>query len=122
MARLVDLFCECGRREVDVLCSPEEIIECPDCHKGMQQDWLPRVRRDAQWDDRTAVMVHVNAATGQVSYPGRHDAKLRPGYERVYLRSLDAVNRFERDHKVAVHAMHYDNNGRAIDDHVPGVD
>jgi len=122
MPRLVDLFCECGRKEADVMCSPEDILECPDCHKGMQQDWLPRVRRDAQWDDNTAVMVHVNAATGDVRYPGQHDAKVKEGYERRYLRSLDEVNRFERTHKVAVHVMHYDSNGRAIDDHLPGSD
>ena len=116
MSRLVDLFCECGRREVDVLCGVDDITECPDCHRAMQQDWLPRVRRNAQWDDNTAVLVHIDPKTGDVRYPGRHDARLKEGYERVYLRSLDEVNRFERDHKVMVHTMHYDNNGRALDD------
>lgn len=99
-----------------MMCAPGDIHECPDCHRGMQQDWLPRARRQAQWDDNTAVLVHVHQETGQVSYPGHHDAKLRLGYERVYLRSLDEVNKFEREHKVAVHCMHYDSNGRALDD------
>lgn len=116
MARLVDLFCECGRREPDVMCAPDDIHECPDCHRAMQQDWLPRTKRPAQWDDNTAVMVHVNPETGETRYPGRHDAKVKEGYEKVYLRSLAEVDRFERSHKVMVHTMHYDNNGRALDD------
>ncbi len=82
----------------------------------MQQDWLPRLAHAAQWDDSTAVLVHVDPSTGEVRYPGRHDAALKPGYERVYLRSLAEVNRFERDHGVANHVFHYDSNGRGLDD------
>lgn len=67
-------------------------------------------------------MVHVNHDPNcpddvRVRYPGRHDAKLKPGYERVYLRSLAEVDRFERDHHVLNHVMHYDSNGRAHDDY-----
>ena len=75
---------------------------------------------NAQWGDADAVMVHVNAKTGEVSYPGHHKAKLRDGYERQYLRSLPEMNKFEREHGVTNHRMHYDNNGRAVDDTVFG--
>lgn len=81
----------------------------------MVQDWLPR-QRSGQWDDATAVLVHVDPTTGDIRYPGHHNAKLKPGYERHYLRSLAEVNQFERDHHVVNHVMHYDSNGRAIDD------
>lgn len=119
MQRLVDLDCTaCGRHETDVMCSEDDTFDCPDCHAAMVQDWLPRVHRNAQWDDNTAVMVHVNATTGDVRYPGQHSAKVKEGYERVYLRSLAEVNKFEREHNVACHTMHYDNNGRALDDHM----
>jgi hypothetical protein len=98
------------------MAAEDDSPECPDCHRPMEQDWLPRVRHNAQWDDNTAVMVHVDPATGDVRYPGQHSAKLKEGYERVYLRSLAEVNAFERKHNVATHVMHYDNNGRALDD------
>lgn len=61
-------------------------------------------------------MVHVDQRTGDVRYVGSHDAKLKPGYERVYLRSLAEVDRFERSHGVANERMHFDRNGRGLDD------
>lgn len=87
----------------------------------MRQDWLPRLRHDAQWGDRDAVMVHVTddpsvPSDVRVRYVGSHDASLKPGYRRVLLRSLREVDKFERDHKVMNHRMHYDSNGRDISD------
>jgi len=61
-------------------------------------------------------MVHVHPSTGDVRYVGSHDAKLKPGYERVYLRSLHDVDKFERQHGVANERMHFDRNGRGLDD------
>lgn len=82
----------------------------------MTQDWLPRVKHDAQWSDAQSIMVHVNDRTGKIRYVGSHEARLKDGYHREYLRSLPEINRFEREHKVVNHVMHYDRNGRAIDD------
>jgi len=56
----------------------------------------------------------------RVRYVGSHTAKIKPGYERVHLRDLQAVNRFEKEHGVANQAMHYDRNGRGLDDYVQG--
>lgn len=93
-----------------------------DEHAGTphDDDWyiVPSRRSYAQWDDETAVLVHVDPKTGDIRYPGRHDAKLKPGYERQYLRSLPEVNKFEKERGVVNHVMHYDGNGRAIDDYV----
>lgn len=81
----------------------------------MEQDWLPR-QRSGEWDDATAVLVHIDPRTGDVRYVGSHDAKLKPGYERHYLRSLAEVDRFEREHRVCNERMHFDRNGRGLDD------
>ena len=94
----------------------DDTRQCPTCSRAMEQDWLPRHHHSAQWDDNTSVLVHVNPATNDIRYPGRHDAKLKEGYERVYLRSLDAVNSSSVRTRCLVHTMHYDNNGRALDD------
>lgn len=121
MPRCVDLRCNtCGREEENVILTVDAMVECVDCHAQMEQVWWKRPRGPAQWDDRTAVMVHVNPRTGEVRYPGTHEAKLKDGYERQYLRSLHEVERFEREHGVLNHTMHYDNNGRAIDDYIRG--
>ncbi len=126
MARLIDFVCSsCGLREPDAIVEPDSTRVCPDCHGTMVEDWLPRTRHDAQWSDRDAVMVHVThdpsvPADCRVRYVGSHDARLKPGYERVYLRSLREVDKFEREHHVMNHRMHYDQNGRGIDDSYRG--
>ena len=91
MARIVDLYCRCGRRENDVMAGVDETFECVDCHAPMEQDWLPRTRRPAQWDDNTAVMVHVDPKTGDVKVfnafpPGSVQYK---GPNRVFYFGID---------------------------------
>lgn len=114
---MVDGRCgTCGAGQENLYLDEDEVSTCASCGGVLEQIWWRRPRGPAQWDDRTSVMVHVNPATGDVRYPGRHDAKLKDGYERQYLRSLPDVNRFEREHKVVNHTMHYDSNGRALDD------
>lgn len=77
-------------------------------------------RSYAQWDDATAPVVFIHEKTGQVRYPGQNSAKLPAGYRREHLRSLQDVNRFERAHGVANEAMHFDSNGRGLDDTIFG--
>src|SRR5204863_7346510 len=91
------------------------------CGMLMTQDWLPRLKHDAQWDDVRAVLVLVNDDPScpkdvRTRYVGSHDARVPAGYRRVYLRSLAEVNRFEREHQVANHVMHFDRNGRDLAD------
>ena len=123
--RMIDWRCDCGHVELNVMAFENAVHDCPKCGGGMAQDWLPRVRHDAQWDDNTSVMVLVNNDPKcpddvRVRYPGSHDARVPTGYERVYLRSLSDVNRFEREHGVANERMHFDRNGRGLDDHIFG--
>ena len=120
MARSIDWICTCGAREWAIA----EIDETRTCACGaeMEQDWLPRQRRDAQWSDRDAVAVDITDDPSvpedvRTRYIGSHEAKLKPGYRRIYLRSLQEVNRFEREHNVMNHRMHYDNNGRDLTDY-----
>lgn len=96
-----------------------------DNHAGIVRPdgWYAPVRPGrtyAQWDDSTAIELHVDPKTGDVRYPMRHDAPLKAGYERQFLRSLPEVNRFEREHAVVNERMHFDRNGRGLDDTVCG--
>lgn len=121
MKRSVDIRCACGYEEHNLILSEDEHVLCPNCHARMEQIWWGTSKRNAQWDDSTSVLVHVSRdparpADTRVRYPGQHSAAVPEGYERVYLRSLADVNRFEREHKVVNHVMHYDRNGRALDD------
>lgn len=120
MPRSIDWFCECGERVRYAMADPDDTRQCV-CGKWMQQDWLPRLRHDAQWDDSTSVMILVNddpscPSDVRVRYPGRHDCRVPSGYRKVFLRSLAEVNRFEREHHVMNHRLHYDSNGCALDD------
>lgn len=116
MPRMIDWTCTCGARVPDVMADEEDVRTCA-CGLAMQQDWLPRLRRDAQWDDRTAVLVFQNAE-GQIRYPGRTDARCPAGYEPVRLRSLHEVERFERAHGVRNEMAWFDKgSGRGHDDH-----
>lgn len=122
MIRSVDTRClSCGHEELNQLLAEDQVTHCPECHTSMEQIWWKRTVKNAQWSDKDAVMVLVNndprcPSDIRVRYPGQQECKVPAGYERVYLRSLQEVNRFEKQHGVANHVMHYDNNGRALDD------
>ena len=117
MIRSIDWRCPCGKEVLNAMAGEQDKRTCPECGLDMEQVWWKRPCGPAQWDDNTAVLVFQNA-DGQIRYPGRHDARLPSGYERVYLRSLREVDAFERQHNVVNHVMHYDSNGRAIDDYI----
>lgn len=121
MKRNIDLRCTvCPHEQANVICEEEAILECPHCHAALEQVWWKRtVSRNAQWDDNTSVMVFKDAATGKVRYPGRHDAKMPAGYERVYLRSLREVESFEKQHNVRSEMAWYDKGtARGFDDNI----
>jgi hypothetical protein len=117
MIRVIDWNCHaCGAYIWDALADEQAERRCH-CGKSMEQVWWKTRQRSGSWDDGSAVMVHVSndpdcPADRRVRYPGRHDAVLKPGYERVYLRDLPSVNKFEREHKVMNQRFHYDSNGR----------
>ena len=122
MIRNVDTICNvCGREEENQLLAEDQIVHCKTCYTTVEQIWWKRTTKNAQWGDKDAVMVLVNndpscPSDVRVRYPGQQDCKVPQGYERVYLRNLQEVNRFEKKHGVANHIMHFDSNGRALDD------
>jgi hypothetical protein len=111
---------ECGHTSRSQL----EFSQHLDDHAGIQRDadWYtaPVLGRFAQWDDATAPVVFINEKTGEVRYPGQNTARLPAGYRREYMRNLQEVNKFERQHGVANERMHYDSNGNGLDDYVNG--
>ena len=124
MPRSVDFICACGRRDW-AIAGIDETRACPDCGAAMTQDWWTRDRGSyAQWGDRDAVVVHVNndpacPDDARLRYPARNDAPLKEGYERVTLRSLREVERFERQHNVRSEMAWFDRgSGRGFDDYV----
>ena len=121
MKRIIDFTCTCGHEILNAYADEADTRTCPRCASAMTQRWWGSSRTYAQWSDAEAVMVHINPSTGEVMYPADHRTRLREGYERVYLRSLPEVNKFEREHHVVNHVMHYDSNGRALDDTYRGT-
>jgi len=123
MRRMLDLECRlCGKTVRDVFFRrvPKIIrhtrlgVKC----KGiMDQVFLPSAR-NAAWGDKDAVVVF-RKPDGTISYPGRNDAPTPKGCERVEMKSLREVQRFERENGVRCEAMHYNSgNGPEIIDHI----
>lgn len=124
MPRLLDLECQkCGEvvRDVFVRQVPDRILHFGDdgsCMGKMEQVLLPNATRQAGWSDKDAVVVF-RKPDGSISYPGRNDAATPKGCERVVMKSLRDVERFEKQHGVRCEAMHFNSgNGMQLIDHV----
>jgi len=63
--------------------------------------------RNAQWHERDKCVVY-RERSGKIRYPGRNDQPTPSDCERVEIRSLADMTRFERDYNVTNEAMHYD--------------
>ena len=82
---------------------------CPRCAGPTERIYLPsRVRADACNID--PVVVHRNA-DGSYYFPGRTDAQVKPGRERVELRSIRQIEAFERE----VNAQHAQLIGQRVE-------
>lgn len=122
-ARMLDLDCHsCGHQIRDkFVMEVPDVYPCPQCNTPMDRAWYLLRGRAAQWSDADSVVVYKDA-DGKIRYPPRNDQPTPTGYERVTLRSLQEVDRFERQHHVVNEAMHYDRNGRGMDDTFRGKD
>ena len=117
---MVDWSCTCGHEEIDAFVEHDATRACPKCHHAMEQVWWRTRQKPGDWDDSTAVLVFKDA-DGKVRYPGRTDAPCPAGYEPVRLRSLRAVENFEREHGVRSEMAWFDKgSGRGHDDMVGG--
>ena len=120
MPRMVDWSCSCGHEEADAFVDADATRKCPKCSAPMEQIWWRTRQRSGEWDDASAVLVFTNR-DGEIRYPGRTDAPCPAGYEPVRLRSLRAVERFERQHGVRSEMAWYDRgSARGFDDYVGG--
>jgi hypothetical protein len=120
MPRMLDLVCHhCDTELYDkFFMVVPDVIDCPNCAMPMDRLWTVHSRH-AEWSDRDAVVVY-RKPDGSLSYPGRNDAPTPAGCERITMKSLHAVSRFERANHVVNEAMHYDRNGRGHDDMLMG--
>lgn len=122
MPRLIDADClKCDYRERDkfYMSVPEVLThkaENGETHT-LQQVLLAR-SRNSQWSDQDAVVVF-RKPDGSLSYPARNDKPTPAGCERVVMRSLREVERFERKHNVRNEAMWFDRNGRGFENDSP---
>lgn len=125
MLRILDLECrKCGRvvrdlffRNVPRVIVHARVAKRSRCKGVMDQVFLPSPR-NAGWSDRDAVVVF-KKADGSISYPGRNDGPTPKGCERVVMRSLREVERFEKEQGVRCEAMHFNSgNGLPVIDHL----
>lgn len=121
--RMLDYDCHvCGHQIRDQLfMEVPDVYPCPQCGAAMDRAWYVLRRQSTQWSDADSVVVYKDAS-GQIRYPGRNDQPTPAGYERVQLRSLREVDKFEREHNVVNERMHFDRNGRGMDDKFFGKD
>jgi len=123
MPRMVDADCSiCDYKIRDQYMSEVPDVLYHDAGGGvehpMEYIYLPR-SRVAEWNDRQAVVVY-QKPDGTFSYPGRNDRPTPPGCERITLRSLRAVEAFEKKAGVRSEIAWYDaGTGRDASDDVP---
>lgn len=120
MPKMLDLECRnCGAEVDDLffLKVPNHIIhlEC-----GGEMDLVYRLRsRSAQWSDRDAVVVFQDKE-GHYRFPGRNDVETPKGYQRVELKSLREVEKFEKSANVRSEIAWYDRgSGNSFDKDAP---
>jgi hypothetical protein len=121
--RMLDFDCHsCGHTIRDkFFMEVPDVYPCPQCGAAMDRAWYLLRRERAQWSEADSVLVFRDTS-GKIRYPCRNDAPTPSGCERVLLRSLREVDRFEREHHVVNERMHFDNNGRGLDDKYRGED
>lgn len=123
MPRMLDYDCRsCGHSIRDkFFMEVPDVYPCPQCGAAMDRAWYVLRGQRAQWSDADSVVVFRDK-DGGLRYPGRNDVPTPAGYERVVMRSLREVDKFERQHHVVNEAMHFDRNGRGMDDKFCGRD
>lgn len=117
---LYDYVCDCGK----VFESWNTVANCDtstcECGAAAKIAWLPRHQFRTAFDASETTVVYMNAQ-GEVNYPGRNDVPVpdrlrKQGFERVELRSLREVERFESKHGVRNERAWFDKgSGRSFD-------
>jgi hypothetical protein len=120
MARMVNCHCLLCLTTTELICEADAPIQCKTCGSLMEQRWWERStpRSRTQWDEKDAVVVF-RKPDGSYSYPAVNTKPTPPGCERLVMRSLREVEKFERSAGVRNEAMWFDRNGRGFDDGIP---
>lgn len=124
MPRMADYDCEiCDHKLRDVFMQDAPDVLYHDAGGGVQHPmrfvYIP-LARAAEWSDADAVVVY-RKPNGEFVYPARNDQPTPKGCERVVMKSLRAVERFERETGTRNEAIHYDRGSgtRRPDDRLP---
>lgn len=93
--------------------------DCATSHRDAQSQSSSMNRRNAQWSDKDAVVVFLKP-DGTYSYPARNDKATPSGCERVEIKSLRELERFERKANVRSEVAWYDRgSGNSAEHDVP---
>jgi hypothetical protein len=84
-------------------------MTCNKCGKGLEIGDFPFCPHESIYPQHAQtfdpVVIHRNEA-GEVRFPGRTDAQVPAGYEKVELRTLAEVRKFEREMNARDRAVH----------------
>ena len=80
------------------------------CGQKMTQIWWQARNLAPQWSPQNAVVVHKDRR-GNISYPGRVDDPVPPGFERIEMRDFRSLDRFCKEHKVQNEIQGYSDKG-----------
>ena len=117
-----DFACpQCGHADADRVIAASEVdnVRCP-CGTRMVITFRARTR-NAQWSDKDATVVYKDS-TGRIRYPMRNDEPTPADCERVEIRSMAEMARFERVHGVTNEVRHFDHGEWRGLESQPGYD
>jgi hypothetical protein len=115
---LHDFICDrCERIFEDLIHRPGKYVHL-ECGGFLEVTYRMRKPRPAQLPEAESVALYYSEKEKQVQYPGRNDQpvpeRLRArGYEKVWLRSDQAIGKFEKEHQVVNERRHF-NNGNGF--------
>lgn len=118
-----DVRCPTCGYEIEDLLMPTapDVIRCFDCGNEAEIVYRARHSAHAQWSDRDACVVYRDA-DGRIRYPARNDGPTPAGHERIEIRSMAEMHRFERAYGVTNEAAHYDHGDYNGFEREPGYD
>ena len=121
MAVLIDVICSrCNEVQIDVWST---ILDTKHsyCDGTWERYWTITDHMPPASHPSERSIVYISAKEGgRVQYPGRNDVPVpdrlkRRGYERVEM-SPRELRQFEKSHHVVNERMHFDRNGRGMED------
>lgn len=109
-----DLLCShCDKIFFDCLICPSSPGRCPSCQYPLEITYLPRHILNAACHPSETCVVYYSPKENKIQYPGRNDIPIpdrlqRRGYQRLEMRSIHDIQRFEKQHHVINERVWYD--------------